>query len=74
MFSKEDYVKYLLQIRQIELTMHGRFQDYAGKVDDPELKKFFLNLQRQGKAHTNIVNDMLQTFGYVEKPGAAQQR
>lgn len=67
MFSKEDYVKYFLQIRKVELTMYTRFGEYAGAVDDPKLKKFFLDLQRQEKAHSCVVDDMLEAFGYKEK-------
>ncbi|OGR44302.1 MAG: hypothetical protein A2X35_02430 [Elusimicrobia bacterium GWA2_61_42] len=67
MFSKEDYVKYFLQIRKVENTMHERFGTYAEAVDDPQLKKFFLALQRQEKAHARIVDGMLETFGYKDK-------
>ena len=66
MFSKEDYIKYFLQIRKVELTMHARFGSYAEAVDDPKLKKLFLDLQRQEKAHSRIVDGMLETFGYKD--------
>ena len=65
MFSKEDYVKYFLQVRGVELKMHDKFGDYAARVDDPALKKQFLALERQEKAHSKIVDDMLTAFGYV---------
>jgi rubrerythrin len=64
MFSKEDYIKYFLQIRKVEVTMYEEFGAFAEAVDDPALKKFFSDLQRQEKAHENIVNAMLKEFGY----------
>lgn len=67
MFSKEDYVKYFLQIHRMELSMGERFGSVAEAVDDPQLKKFFSELQRQEKAHSRIVDGMLETFGYKEE-------
>ena len=67
MFSKEDYIKYFLQIRKVERTMYEKYGAYAAAVDDPKLKKFFLDMQRQEKAHAGIVDGMLETFGYKEK-------
>jgi len=66
MLSREDYVKYFIQIRKIERAMHDTFGAYAAAVDDPKLKKFFLDLQRQEKAHARLVDSMLETFGYRE--------
>ena len=64
MFSKEDYVKYFLQIRQVEITMRDRFGEFVKDLDDPELKKFFSALQQQERSHAKIVDGMLGTFGY----------
>jgi len=66
MFSKEDYIKYFLQIRKVELDMRDNFGSCAEAVDSPDLKKFFLNLQRQEGAHSALVNDMLDKFGYKD--------
>ena len=67
MFSKEDYVKYFRQVRAVELQMHDRFGSYAEAVSDTELKKFFRSMQRQEKAHSRIVDDILKAFGHTEK-------
>jgi rubrerythrin len=47
--------------------MGERFGSVAEAVDDPQLKKFFSELQRQEKAHSRIVDGMLETFGYKEE-------
>ncbi len=62
MFSKEDYVKYFLQIRNIEVKMKEKFGAYAGAVDDPALKRFFSDLERQERAHERIVDSMVKEF------------
>ena len=67
MFSKQDYVKYFLQIRKVETTVHDKFTAFAAAVDDPELKKFFSGMARQESAHSRIVDGMLTSFGYKEK-------
>ena len=67
MFSKEDYVKYFLQIRKVEMTMQDKFLAYSEAMDDAELKKFFFNLHRDENAHNKIISGMLETFGYKEK-------
>lgn len=69
MFSKEDYIKYFLQIRKVEADMRDKFLKYSGTVDDPELKKFFFRLHREENAHNNVVNGMLESFGYRDKEG-----
>ena len=66
MFSKEDYIKYFLQIRKVELTMRDRFLGYSKAVDDQELKEFFFSLHREENAHYKIVTGMLETFDYKE--------
>lgn len=67
MFSKDDYVKYFLQIRKVETTMHDKFTAYSEAVDAPELKKFFSDMARQESAHSRIVDSMLETFDYKEE-------
>jgi len=67
MFSKEDYIKYFLQIRKVEMTMREKFLAHSEAVDDPKLKKFFFQLHREENAHYKIVNGMLEAFGYKEK-------
>ena len=67
MFSKENYIKYFLQIRKVEETMRDKFLSYSEMVDDPKLKKFFLELHRQENAHYKLVTGMLKSFGYEEK-------
>jgi len=67
MFSKDDYIKYFLQIRKVEMTMRDKFLSYSEVVDDPKLKKFFFQLHREENAHYKIVSGMLESFGYKEK-------
>lgn len=66
MFSKEDYIKYFIQIKNIEKKMRDHFLEYSYKVDDPELRNFFVNLYFQEKAHCKIVDLILKDFGYKE--------
>ncbi len=67
MFSKADYVKYFLQIKKVETTMHDRFEAYAGAVDDPALRKFFIQMAREENAHSRVVESMLLAFDYKEE-------
>lgn len=62
MFTKQDYIKYFLQIEKIEKGMGDGFLKCAEKVDDPELKKFFLRLHTEEMAHDRIANAMLKMF------------
>lgn len=67
MFSKADYIKYFLQVKKVETTMQTRFQAYSEAVDDPELKKFFTRMAREEKAHSRIVDSMLESFDHKEE-------
>ena len=64
MFSKNDYLKYFLQLRKIETSMRDRFRSASEAVDDPALKRFFSRLAREEKAHSRIVDGMLEVFGH----------
>lgn len=66
MFSRTDYIRYFLQVKRVETTMHDKFLSYARAVDSPELKIFFLRMAHQEKAHATIVDGMMETFGYKE--------
>jgi|GEM_PF-934657 len=72
MFSKEDYINYFLQIKQVELAMQEQFLKYSRAVDDPELKDIFFRLSREETAHNKIVDGMLASFGYDEKLGVRE--
>lgn len=67
MFSKADYVKYLLQVKKVETTMRSRFTAYSEAVAEPELKKFFSEMARQEGAHSRIVDGMLEAFDHKEE-------
>ena len=54
MFTEEDYRKYFREIEKIERSMGLRFRDYAEKVEDPEIKDFFLDMARQEMAHSRV--------------------
>ena len=62
MFIKKDYVKYFLQIKKIEREMGDRFLRYSEKLEDPELKKFFLRMHREEMAHGEVADLMLEMF------------
>jgi rubrerythrin len=62
MFTKKDYVKYFLQIKKIEETMGERFLRYSEKLEDPELKKFFLRMHKEEMAHGRVADAMLEMF------------
>lgn len=66
MFSKSDYIRYFLQVKKVETTMHDKFLSYARAVDSPELKKFFSEMAHQEQAHARMVDGMMETFGYKE--------
>ena len=44
--------------------MQTRFLAYSGAVSDPELRKFFSGMAREERAHSRIVDGMLEAFGH----------
>lgn len=62
MFTKQDYIKYFLQIWKIEKQMSAQFLNYSESLDDPELKKTFLQLHREEEAHAKVADVMLEMF------------
>ncbi len=62
MFTKKDYIKYFLQIKKIEESMGSRFQQYSERLEDPEMKKFFLQMHREEMAHGKVADAMLEMF------------
>ena len=62
MFTKKDYVKYFLQIKKIEVSMGARFLQYSERLEDPEMKKFFLQMHKEEMAHGRVVDYMLGMF------------
>ncbi len=59
MFTEEDYRKYFTQIKKIEENMGSHFADYAARVDDPAVKKFFSEMSRQESAHSRVADTLL---------------
>lgn len=62
MFTKQDYLKYFLQIKKIEEGMGAGFLQCAERVDDPEMKKFFLKMHKEELAHGRVADAMLEMF------------
>lgn len=62
MFTKQDYVKYFLQIKKIEESMGVGFLRCAERLDDPEMKKFFLKMHKEEMAHGKVADAMLEMF------------
>lgn len=62
MFTKQDYVKYFLQVKKIEEIMGAGFLDYSEKLEDPEIKKFFIQLHKEEMAHVKVADAMLEMF------------
>ncbi len=62
MFTKKDYIKYFLQIKKIEVDMGDRFLGCAKKLEDPEMKTFFLQMHGEEISHSWVVDYILKIF------------
>ncbi|HBB67391.1 MAG: hypothetical protein A2X28_07175 [Elusimicrobia bacterium GWA2_56_46] len=62
MFTKQDYVKYFLQIKKIEDSMSVEFLRCAEKLEDPEMKELFMQLHKEEMAHNKLADSMLEMF------------
>ena len=63
MFTKNDYLKYFLQIKKVETDMAVSFLDCAEKLEDPAMKKFFTQMHKEELAHGKVADSMLEMFG-----------
>jgi len=62
MFTKQDYYKYFLQLKKIEENMGAGFLRCYERLDDPEMKKFFLKMHKEEMAHGRVADAMLEMF------------
>ena len=62
MFTKQDYIKYFLQIKKIEESMSVKFLRCAEKLEDPEMKELFIQLHKEEMAHNKLADSMLEMF------------
>ncbi len=62
MINKEDYQKYLAQMKEIELSMIGVYSRCASLADDQDLRRVFLSLVEDEKRHSNMVASLSNLF------------
>jgi len=62
MFTKKDYLTYFLQLKKVEENMGAGFLNCAEKLEDPETKKFFMQMHKEEMAHGRVVESMLEMF------------
>lgn len=62
MFTKQDYIKYFLQIKETEENMGAKFLKCAEKLEDPEMKKIFLQFHKEETAHSKVADALLKMF------------
>lgn len=62
MFTKKDYVTYFLQVKKVEERMGAEFLRFAEKLEDPEMKKFFMQMHKEELAHGRVADSMLEMF------------
>ena len=55
MLSKDDYKNYLDEMMNVELTMSKLYKDYAGRIEDKEVKSVFETLSGEETNHYNMV-------------------
>lgn len=67
MFSKNDFVEYFEQVKQIEHQMIHSFDRLAKSVSDPYLIKTFRALYQDEINHSNYVNNIIKMIQKVEE-------
>ena len=62
MFTRNDYLEYFAQLREVEQKMAEKYRFLSDTLRDPELRSFFKTLYEEELHHDAMVESLAKPF------------